>query len=92
MGTQFNGLTQASAFGDELQNATNYPLVRITNAASGHVSYARTHGHSTMGVSTGSTTVFTNFDVPGAIESGASTLQVVANGIASAGVAVVIEP
>jgi hypothetical protein len=91
-GTQFNGLTQASAYGDESQNATNYPLVRITNQASGHVFYARTHGHSTMAVATGSMLVSTNFDVPAAIESGASTLQVVANGIASTGVAVVVGP
>ena len=91
-GTQFNGLTQASAFGDEIQNATNYPLVRITNLASGHVFYARTHDHSTMGVATGSTLVFTFFDVPGAVESGASTLQVVANGIPSAGIDVTVSP
>jgi hypothetical protein len=84
-GTQFNGLTQASAFGDESQNATNYPLVRITNRTSGHVFYARTHDHSTMGVATGAAVVSTYFDVPSVIESGASTLQVVANGIPSAG-------
>jgi hypothetical protein len=82
-GTQFNGFSQAMSFGDEFQNATNYPLVRITNNASGHVYYARTHGHSTMGVATGSMTVSTNFDVPSVIKSGASTLVVVANGIAS---------
>ena len=89
-GTQFNGLTQASAYGDESQNATNYPLVRITNQASGHVFYARTHGHSTMGVATGPAVVSTHFDVPGVIESGASTLEVVANGIPSTGVNVVV--
>ncbi len=91
-GTQFNGLTQASAFGDEIQNATNYPLVRITNLASGHVFYARTHDHSTMGVATGSTIVSTFFDVPSGIEPGASTLQVVANGIPSAGIEVSVSP
>ena len=48
-GTQFNGLSQAAAVGDEFNAATNYPLVRITNAATAHVFYARTHGHSTMG-------------------------------------------
>ena len=32
-GTQFNGLSQANAFGDEEMTATNYPLVRITNTA-----------------------------------------------------------
>ena len=83
-GTQFNGLSQAAAVGDELSAATNYPLVRITNAASGHVVYARTHDHSTMGVATGSTLVSTRFDVPELTEPGASSLVVVANGIASA--------
>ncbi len=82
-GTQFNGLSQAESFGDEYQNATNYPLVRIVNNSSGHVFYARTHGHSTMAVATGSTPVSTNFDVPASMETGASSLVVVANGIAS---------
>ena len=63
--------------------ATNYPLVRMTNKATGHVVYARTHAHSSMGVATGSTLVSTLFDVPSATEPGASSLVVVANGIAS---------
>ncbi len=82
-GYQFNGLSQAAAFGDELQAAQNYPLVRITNKATHHVFYARTHDHSTMGVATGYQLVWTNFDVPQHIEMGASQLEVVANGIAS---------
>jgi hypothetical protein len=82
-GTQFNGLSQAAAVGDELNAATNYPLVRITNMASGHVAYARTHDHSTMGVATGSTVVSTQFTVSAATETGLSSLTVVANGIAS---------
>jgi len=82
-GQQFNGLSQAAAFGDEFETATNYPLVRITNKASRHVFYAKTHDHSTMGVATGTTTVFTNFDVPAGAETGASTIEVVANGIPS---------
>ena len=53
-GTQFNGLTQGAYYGDDRQSATNYPLVRITNNATSHVFYARTHGHSSMGVATGS--------------------------------------
>lgn len=89
-GTQFNGLSQAMAFGDEYQNSTNYPLVRITMNASGHVFYARTHDHSTMGVATGSKTVSTNFDVPKTIPSGSASLVVVANGIASKAVNVTV--
>jgi hypothetical protein len=89
-GTQFNGLSQAAAFGDEFQTATNYPLVRITNSSTGHVFYAKTHDHSTMAVATGSKIVSTNFDVPTGIETGASTLVVVANGIPSAAVNITV--
>lgn len=89
-GTQFNGLSQAGAYGDDFQDATNYPLVRITNNSTKHVFYCKTHGHSTMGVATGTKTVSTKFDVPATIETGASTLVVVANGIPSASVAVTI--
>lgn len=83
-GTQFNGLSAGSSYGDDFQDATNYPLVRIVNNATGHVYYAKTHGHSTMGVATGSTTVSTNFDVPAGMPNGPCELYVVANGIPSA--------
>ena len=89
-GTQFNGLSQANSFGDELQTFTNYPLVRITNTATGHVFYARTHDHSTMGVATGSMSVSTHVDVPAGMETGASTMVVVANGIPSVPVNVTV--
>jgi hypothetical protein len=82
-GTQFNGLSQANAFGDEFQVATNFPLVRITNNATGDVSYATTHDFSTMGVATGSAIVSTWFDVPTNAETGDGKLEVVANGIPS---------
>jgi hypothetical protein len=71
--------------------ATSYPLVRITNNASGHVFYARTHNHSTMGVATRTKKVSTHFDVPSGIETGASSLVVVANGNASAAVNVTVQ-
>lgn len=88
-GIRFNGMSQASAFGDENQNATNYPLVRITNLATNHVFYSRTHDHSSMAVASNKP-VFTKFDVPGAQELGPSKLEVVANGIASRPVAVLV--
>jgi hypothetical protein len=90
-GTQFNGLSQAAAFGDEVETATNYPLVRITNNSTGHVFYTRTHDHSTMGVATGNTPVSTNFDVPSGMETGAGELEVVANGIPSQPVSVTVK-
>ncbi len=89
-GTQFNGLSQANAFGDEDETQTNYPLVRITNNATGHVFYARTHDHSTMGVATGAAIVSTNWDGSGGREPGASTLVVVANGIPSQPVSITV--
>ena len=88
-GIRFNGMSQASAFGDEDQNATNYPLVRITNLATNHVFYSRTHDHSSMAVASNQL-VSTHFDVPQTQEFGASKLEVVANGIASAPVAVFV--
>ena len=90
-GTQFNGLSQGGAYGDDAQMATNYPLVRITNTASGNVVYAKTHNHSTMGVATGSATVSTEFDIPATIQLGPSELVVVANGIPSGAASVAIQ-
>jgi hypothetical protein len=89
-GTQFNGLSQAMSYGDEFQNATNYPLVRITSNASGNLYYLRTHDHSTMGVATGKASVSTHFDVPDSVPSGSYSLVVVANGIASKPVSVTL--
>lgn len=91
-GTQFNGLSQGAMYGDEAQQATNYPLVRITNLATKHVFYCRTHDHSTMGVATGATPVSTHFDIPLSLESGPSILEVVANGIPSSPKSVLVEP
>jgi hypothetical protein len=90
-GTQLNGLSQGAAYGDDYQSASNYPLIRIINNATGHVFYTRTHDFSSMGVATGSIIVSTEFDVPTKIEKGASQLEVVTNGIASNAVSVTIK-
>ena len=90
-GKQFNGLSQANAFGDELETSTNYPLLRITNNSTHDVFYARTHDHSSMGVATGSLSISTSFDVPAKMQTGASSLVVVANGIPSTSVSVTVQ-
>jgi Kelch motif protein len=100
-GLQFNGLSQANGYGDDFMNATNYPLVRIVNDATGHVVYCRTHDHHTpdlngnpqpsMGVATGAAVVTTNAYVPFEIEDGPSQLYVVANGIPSEPYPVAVE-
>jgi len=89
-GTQFNGLSQGADYGDDYQSATNYPLVQITNQATGHVFYARTANHSSMSIAPG-THGSTTFTVPGTIETGPSTLVVIANGIPSPAVAITID-
>jgi hypothetical protein len=81
-GRRFNGMSQGAAYGDDVQAATNYPIVRITNLATGHVFYSRTHDHSSMAVAS-SAIVSTQFDVPAAQERGFSMLEVVANGVPS---------
>jgi hypothetical protein len=89
-GTQFNGLTQGAGFGDDQQSYTNYPIIRITMSKSGHVYYAKEYNPSTMAICTGSQVVSTHFSVPQIPELGAATIQVIANGIASAPVAVTV--
>jgi hypothetical protein len=84
-GRLFTGLSEGASYGDDAQSSTNYPLVRITNIATGHVVYARTHDHSRMGVVAVSSNeiVTTQFDGPAALEPGPSNLVVVVNGIPS---------
>jgi hypothetical protein len=88
-GNQLGGLTQGAYYGDDVQAATNYPLVRIVNRRSGHVFYARTFNFtvSVAPMAPGST----RFSLPANIEKGPSALYVVANGIPSVGQAVTIE-
>jgi len=81
-GNKFNGLTQGSAYGDDFQNATNYPIVRFTNASTGHVFYARTHDHNTMAVAYPGPS-YTHVDIPSNMETGFSFLEIIANGVPS---------
>lgn len=89
-GTLMNGMSQAAAYGDDVQAASNYPIVRITNRATGHVFYSRTHDFSSMAVANYGLSS-ARFDVPTSQERGPSDLQVVANGIASVPVTVKIQ-
>jgi hypothetical protein len=82
-GRQLAGLDQGTAYGDDVQNATNFPVVRITNAATGVVTYARTSGWTSVSVRPG-TSSSTKFTLPPGTPAGKSTLVVIANGIASA--------
>lgn len=91
-GRQISGLSQAVSYGDDASMATNYPIVRVQNLHTNHISYCRTSGHSTLGVNTGSVVHHTGFTVPVNAEPGPSTICVVANGIASDPTRVIVNP
>lgn len=84
-GTQFNGLTNGCAYGDDLGNATNYPIVRLTStsASPSSVYYCRSYDFSSMGIATGTTPQTATIQVPDNVVAGQYNIQVIANGIAS---------
>ncbi len=88
-GKQLAGLDPGATYGDDVQDNTNFPLVRITNSATGVVTYARTSNWTSVSVAPG-TKSSTRFTLPAGIPAGKSTLVVVANGIASPPVTVTI--
>jgi hypothetical protein len=81
-GKQLAGLDPGATYGDDVQDNTNFPLVRVTNLSTGAVTYARTHDWSSVSVAPG-TSSSTQFTLPNTTPRGRSTLVVVANGIAS---------
>jgi hypothetical protein len=89
-GRGFAGVSQGAAYGDDVQAATNYPLVRLTNLVTGHVFYGRTHDQSSMAVAS-CEGVSTKFELSPGQEPGHAKLEVVTNGIASDPVLVVVE-
>jgi hypothetical protein len=88
-GTQLSGLDQGAAYGDDFQDNTNFPLVRVTNSKSGVVTYARTSNWSSVSVARGAASS-TEFTLAKGTPHGPSTLEAVANGIASAPVPVTV--
>jgi hypothetical protein len=88
-GTQLNGLSEGAGYGDDAEMSSNYPIVRLS-AANGTVSFARTYDWVDQ-VSTGGTPVSTRFAIPDGLANGTYTLNVIANGIASAPVPFVVD-
>jgi hypothetical protein len=84
-GTGLNGISTGSSYGDDLQNDTDYPIVKFTNLSdgTGHVNYGRTYNWSSTGVMTGEKIVTTEFTLPPGLIPDTYALSVVANGISS---------
>jgi Galactose oxidase, central domain len=93
-GTQINGMSQAVTYGDDGNMATNYPIVQLTNPATGNVVYLRSYNFSTMGIATGTTVPddleSCTIDIPANLGTGSWNLAVIANGISSDPVAIQI--
>jgi hypothetical protein len=81
VGTGLNGLSEGAGYGDDLQMASNYPLVRLRSGA--NVFYARTFNWSSTGVQTGATPVSTEFALPAGLPPDNYSLELVANGFVS---------
>ena len=81
-GTQLNGISEGSSFGDDSENATNYPIVRL-KSSSGAVKYCRTMNWSPGLVAQGTKISKAQFTLPAGTPDGNYQLTVIANGIPS---------
>jgi hypothetical protein len=88
-GTLFNGISQGAVFGDDAQMDSNYPLVRLSDFQ-GNVYYARTFNWSSTSVMTSNRVVTTEFALPSGFPPGNYSLVVVANGLSSDRVSLIL--
>jgi fibronectin type 3 domain-containing protein len=82
-GTQLNGLSYGSSYGDEGQSATNYPIVELRSRTTGQAYFARTFNFSTMGVQTGNSLQTADFTLPPNLPPDTYDAFVETNGTAS---------
>jgi hypothetical protein len=88
-GKQLSGLTTGTHFGDEYENATNFPIVQIQNNKTQHISYARSFDFSSTSIRPNVPSTL-QFTLDSQVENGASTLRVIASGFSSAPMDVII--
>ena len=82
-GIRFNGMGEGAQFGDEGENDTNYPIVRLTSTTTGRVYYGRSYNWNSTGVQRGNLPDTTYFTPPAGLPAGNYALAVSANGIIS---------
>lgn len=80
-GHGFNGISEGTAFGDENQNDSNYPIFQFTQG--GRVYYARSYNWNSTGVQRGNLPDTAYFQLPASMGQGSYYLHAIANGIAS---------
>ena len=81
-GKQLNGLSQANMYGDDAQQATNYPLIQMVDIHSGTVWWARTHDGNSGSIAP-SLLGYTKFDLNPNMPPGTYNMMVITNGISS---------
>ncbi len=81
-GKQLNGQSAGSAYGDDIQNDENYPIVRLASP-SGNVFYCRTTNWSSTGVGNSTVPETVNFKLNTSVTPGNYILTVSGAGIAS---------
>ena len=78
-GTLFNGITEGAAYGDDWQEETNYPIVRLNSTTNTY--YATTYNWNRVGaVLTGSLPDTAIFTLPAGLPIGTYSVTVVVNG------------
>jgi hypothetical protein len=82
-GTQLNGLDEGAGYGSNGQTAENYPIVQVTDTATGNVYYATTSNWSSVGVATGNELESVIVVLPAALGNDPYSLVVIADGIPS---------
>lgn len=90
-GTQLNGLHEGAAQNDDRTPRTNFPIVRMTHIATGRVVTCGTRDWTYRGIQPNRPSSCT-VDVPDSIPPGPYQLTVVASGVSSESVAVVVAP
>jgi len=81
-GQQLNGLSQASMYGDDAQQATNYPLIQFVDINSGNIYWGKTHDGSTSSIRP-NLFEYTKFDLNPNMPPGTYKMTVITNGIPS---------
>jgi hypothetical protein len=82
VGTQLSGISEGGAYGDDVEMATNYPVIELTDVGTGQVYFCPSFGWNKAGIMGDSATT-TQFNLPAGIPDGQYNLTVSANGISS---------
>jgi hypothetical protein len=91
VGTQLNGQSAGSSYGDDVESDENFPIVRLSDE-DGTVFYARTTNWTSTGVATGRAREKVDFTLPAGIPPGKYQLVDVGAGIASPPVVIRLTP